>query len=57
MASSILEGKLFHFLIILLAEYLFLTSVLVCLVKSLYEWPLVCVIPNAVEIQVPNLSL
>ena len=42
--STILGDKLFHFLIILLAKYLFLISVLVCLVKSLYEWPLVCVV-------------
>ena len=42
-ASTILEGKLFHFLIILLAKYIFLTSVLVYLVISLCEWPLVCV--------------
>ena len=43
-ASTIVEGKLFHFLIILLAKYIFLTSVLVYLVKSLYEWPLVCIV-------------
>ena len=43
-ASTILEGKLFYFFIILLAKYLFLMSVLVCLVKCLYEWHLVCVV-------------